>query len=242
MQCMRNYAYNGVVHLRNKIVLALSALTILLVLSSTTGSASAATYVPGVKAGNTATFSVVGNPALPYNRTDITVYGTNGAYVQLTAVNYKPDGSLYSVESHNWTVESYGSSSYLDAVFFWVVSANLTNGDTVLTDAAFGCTVYSNMTMTAAGASRFVMYANGSGIFVNPFLMWFDRATGLIVKGDYATMGGWINTTLVSTNAWSPPTTTTVPSGLPLTTLEIAEAAVIVVLLLVLVLVMRRGK
>jgi hypothetical protein len=228
--------------MNNKIALALSALTILLVLAATTGTASATSYVPGVKAGNTATFSVVGNPALPYNRTDITVYGKTGSYVQLTAVNYRPDGSLYSVEAHNWTVDTYGSSSYADAVFFWVVSANLTKGDTVLADPfPTPVVVQSNLTMTAAGVSRFVLYANGSGIFVDPFLMYFDRATGLVVKGNYQTMAGWINVTLVSTNVWSIATTTT-PGGLPLTILEIGEAAVIVVLLVVLVFVMRRGK
>jgi hypothetical protein len=215
--------------LSKKIAIALVALSMLLVLAATANSTAALTYVPGVRAGNTADYSVVGNPALPYDKTHITVWGTKGSYVALTATNYLPSGGLYSIQNHNWSIDAYGGfSNYLDAVFYWVVTANMSNGDLVLVDTAFGVYVKSNTTMTVAGASRFVLYANGSALAVDPFIMYIDRASGLIVQGNFATASGWINVTLTSTNVWSAPEVGAI-SGMTL--VAIGEGVVIVVLI-----------
>jgi hypothetical protein len=222
--------------------IAFAAFAMLLVLGTTTYSTSALAYVPGVKAGDNADYRVVGNPTLPYNRTHIEVWGTKGSYVTLTASNYFPNGTLHSVVSHNWSIDSYGSfGGYLDAVFYWMVSANMSKGDNLLTDTAFGVIVQSNMTMTVAGASRFVLYANGSALAVGIFLMYVDRASGLVVKGDFDTMSGWINTTLISTNVWSAPVTTT-PGGLSTMTLAAIGEGVVILVLIAFIALKMRGK
>jgi hypothetical protein len=191
--------------------------------------------LPGVKAGDTADYQVVGNPALPYDRTHITVLGTNGYYVALTSANYKPDGTLYSVEARNWSVDFYGGGSWNIAVFYWVVGGNFSNGYEILA-AVPGVFVTDNLTMTVFGVSRFVLHATGAGIVVNYFDMYFDRQTGLVIQGNYNTPAGWINVTLSSTNVWSP------PEGLSASTLlVIGEGVIIVVLLVAMVFIARRG-
>jgi hypothetical protein len=222
--------------LKKKMAFALAALSILLVLTATISSTAALTPgLPGVKAGDTADYKVVGNPALPYNRTHISVLGTNGYYVALTSANYKPNGTLYSVEARNWSVDFYGGGSWNIAVFYWVVGGNFSNGAEILS-AAPGVFVTDNLTMTAAGVSRFVLHATGTGVVVNYFDMYFDRVTGLVVQGNYDTPAGWINVTLLSTNVWS------APEGLSATTLlVIGMGAVIVVLLVAMVFIARRA-
>jgi hypothetical protein len=226
-------------NLNRKIAYSLALLTMLLVLSVVTNPTNAITFTPGVKAGSTADYKVLGNPALTYNRTHITVWGTTGSYVALTATNYRPNGAIDSVVAHNYSISSYGGSSFLDAVFYWVVGANLTKGPDEILSAFPGVFVVNNLTMTAAGVSRFVLHANGSGIYVTYFDMYFDRATGLVIQGNYATGVGWINVTLVSTNVWSQPAPAESPFS---TTSIIAIAGVGIVALVVGLLVGRSGK
>jgi hypothetical protein len=236
---MKTNEYKEGYNLNRKIACSLALLTMLLVLSFASNPVNATTYIPGVKAGSTADYKVLGNPALPYNKTHITVWGKTGSYVALTATNYKPSSALDSVVAHNWTIDSYGGASFQDAVFYWVVGANFTKGDNVLPDTAFGVNVQNNLTMTVAGVSRFVQHANGSGLWVTYFDMYFDRATGLVIQGNYATASGWINVTLISTNVWSPPA----PAESPFSTISIiAIAGVGIVALVVGLLIGRHGK
>jgi hypothetical protein len=119
-----------------------------------------------------------------------------------------------------------------------VVGGNFSNGAEILS-AAPGVYVTSNLTMTVAGVSRFLLHATGSSIVVSYFDMYFDRQTGLVTQGNYNTPGGWINVTLVSTNVWSAPPA---PEGLSASTLlVIGEGAIIVVLLVAMVFIARRG-
>jgi hypothetical protein len=218
--------------LSKKIAFAFAALSMLLVLAATMNSASAAfAPIPGVKAGDTADYKVVGDPYFPYNRTHIAVWGTKASYVALTATNYLPDGTLYSVDNHNWTVDFYGSGSWPSGVFYWVVSKNLTVGPDEILGAVPGVYVVNNLTMTAAGVSRFVLHANGSSMVTGFYFdMYFDRATGLVVQGNYGTPAGWLNVTLISTNVWS---AAQPPPGVDLMTLAaIGEGIVIVVLVI----------
>jgi hypothetical protein len=210
----------------------------LLVLSVVANPTNAATGYPGVKAGDTADYKVVGNPALLYNRTHITVLWTNGYYVALTSANYRPNGTLYSVEARNWSIDFYGNINWNIAVFEWLVGKNFTNGAEIL-GAAPGVYVQNNLTMTVLGVSRFVLHANGSSVVVSWFDMYIDRLTGLVTKGNYLTPVGWINVTLISTNVWSPPAPAESPFN---TTSIIAIAGVGIVALVVGLLVGRRGK
>jgi hypothetical protein len=191
----------------------------LLVLSVVTYPTSAVTGQSGVKAGDTADYKVVGSPALPYNRTHIAVLWTKGYYVALTSANYRPNGTLYSVEARNWSIDWYGTGSWNIAVFEWVVGSNFTNGAEIL--SAFpGVVVQNNLTMTVLGVSRFVLHANGSSVVVSWFDMYFDRLTGLVTKGNYFTPVGWINVTLISTTAFSP-----APAESPFSTISIIAIA-----------------
>jgi hypothetical protein len=215
--------------LKRKIAFALAALSILVVLTATANSAVAAP-LPGVKAGDTADYKVVGYPA--YNTTHITVWGTKGAYVALTATNYKANGSLYSVSNRNQSVAQYGGASWATVgIFFWVVSKNLTVGPGEILGMSPGVFVRNNLTMTAAGVSRFVLHANGSASGRVTYLdMYFDRETGLVVQGNYRSAAGWNNVTLISTNVWSG------AGGLSAEALlAIGEGAVIVVLFVAMV-------
>jgi hypothetical protein len=215
---------------------ALAALSILIVLTATTNSAVALTPgLPGVKAGDTADYKVVGNPALQYDKTHVTILGTNGYYVALTTANYRPDGTLFSADARNFTVDFYGGGSWNVAVFYWVVGGNFSNGYEILS-AAPGVYVTDNLTMTVNGVSRFVLHATGASVVVSYFDMYFDRQTGLVIQGNYDTPSGWINVTLTSTNVFSP------PEGLNASILLIiGEGAVIVVLLIAMVYFARRG-
>lgn len=216
--------------MRKTIAAAFAALSMLLILAATTNSASAVyTPVPGVKAGDTADYTVVGDPYFPYTRTHITVWGTKGTYVQLTAANYFSDGTLHSADAHNHTIDFYGSGTWPAGVFYWVVSKDLTVGPDEILGAVPGVYVVNNLTMTAAGMSRFVLHANGSSMVTGFYFdMYFDRATGLVVRGNYGTPAGWLNVTLTATNVWS------APPGLDLIALAaIGEGIVIIVLIIV---------
>lgn len=226
--------------MRKIMAIAFAALAMLSVLGATTNSASAAfAALPGVKAGDTAAYKVVGDAYFPYNRTDITVWGTKGSYVVLTARNYLPNGTLYSVDNHNWTIESYGSGSWPEGVFYWVVSKNLTVGPDEILSAYPGVYVVNNLTMTAAGVSRFVLHANGSSVVTGFYFdMYFDRATGLVVQGNYGTPAGWLNVTLISTNVWSAP----VAGGLSTMTLAAIGEGVVILVLIAFIALKMRGK
>jgi hypothetical protein len=231
--------------LNRKFAYSFALLTMLLVPTAVVYPSSAATYTPGLQAGNTADYRVVGNPALPYNRTHVYFWGSVGTYALLTATNYKPTGAVQSVTAYNWSVDTYGGVSYMNAVFYWVVGSNFTKGDNILPDTAFGVYVQNNLTMTVLGVSRFILHANGSGLSVTWFDMYFDRATGLVTQGNYDTASGWINVTLISTNVWSPPASppASTPAESPFTTTSIiAIAGVGVLALIVGLLVGRHGK
>jgi hypothetical protein len=156
--------------------------------------------------------------------------------VNVVVKNFKPNGAVDSIKSVNGSIEL----AY-DYIFYYVVSANLTKGDSVLNDVAFGVYVQNNYTTTVAGVSRFVLHANGTGLTILYFDLVFDRATGLVIQtssyGDHVINYGWLNTTLISTNVW------TVPAGISFDVVTIGLVGVVgVVALVVGLLVGRHGK
>ncbi|WXG47312.1 MAG: hypothetical protein WED05_11740 [Candidatus Atabeyarchaeum deiterrae] len=223
--------------MRRRMAISLAMLSMLVILTVTIASPAAAAppYVSGLSTGVTADYSVVGNPPLTYSKTHVQIWGIYGSYVALVATNIKSNGAIDSSNYANWSVDSYGGASYNLAVFYWAVGKDFANGDNVLPDTAFGVYVTDSLTMIVAGVARPVLHATGGGLVVTYFDMYFDKATGLVVKGDFALPTGWVNETLTSTTAFA-------SAPFDFTIVALIEGVSIIALVVGLVLLIRRGK
>jgi len=224
---------------RKRIVTALAILAMFLFVTATCNSASGTTYAVGVKAGDTAdyTISITGEP----NSTAAHVYFCSvvGTTVTLNASLILKNGSHSKPEQYTCDVAA-------DHDLMWyLIPSNLTTNDPIHP----GCEMKINKTepMTVAGASRTVVYLNYTSLH-SPFPyyyptggIWWDRQTGIGVKATIRNVNpltlavSWFNYTLTSTSLWSPDFSTT-------TILLVGAVALIVIIATVVLLRKRHRK
>lgn len=214
--------------MRKILLYSLAALSILLVLSATTNSTTAASYSQvGVKVGDTAGYKV-SETSLTDNKTTIYFTYISGTIVSADELSFWPNGTLHS--STAWMANI---SEYTLPTSFILVVAGLKVGDH-LGVANSSPTIDVNTTLSVAGTSRLANHAHESGFLLYVDGYW-DQATGLLISGNFFLLAGWFNVTLISTTVWSS------GSGLSISNLALIEGGVIVLLVIALVIVVRRG-
>jgi hypothetical protein len=176
----------------------LAVLLVLLAWSANCTSALGADYEKvGVNLGNTADYKLstdFGNQ----NRTHILVYGIVGTVVHLNITEYNPDGT---VNSTSQTIGDLYLGSY--PMYLYLLAANLTAGDPIGSGSPI--TINETITMTVAGASRTVNHLRTRASNQLPdgtFEVYWDKATGLMTKVNVWIFVGWLNMTIMSTDAW----------------------------------------
>jgi hypothetical protein len=221
--------------LRKRVVYSLMALSLLLVLSSTVTQPAAAALTLGVDPGMSADYTVVGT-SIAYNRTHLYVYSKTAPQITMYVFNTRPDGTP---DPSSTTLVGDPHNYNIPYMFQWVVMAGGSVGDSLTTHSAMPV-ILGTLDMTAAGVTRTVNHSNGTSVGYPYVDIYSDKATGIIVKSYIQHSGGdWVNSTLISTNAWS-----STASGLSssTTTLLMVGAAALVVGLLVGVVIGRHGK
>jgi hypothetical protein len=172
----------------------LAVLLVLLALLANCTSALAADYEKvGVKVGNTADYET-SLTSSDYNRTHILVYGIVGTIIYLNFTYYHPNGVVGS--ESQLVGDVFAGGGYLFAYF---LAANLTAGDPIYSNAPEK--INETITMTVAGTPRTV---NHRSVITNNeyFDAYWDKPTGLMTKLNFWLLG-WINMTIISTDAWS---------------------------------------
>jgi len=167
---------------------------IFLVLLANCPSALAVDYTKvGVKVGNTANYKTSTSFGT-YNGTQILVYGVIlSGIVYLNFTYYYPNGT---VASRYQIICDLIAGSIPGSAF--LLAANLTAGNPIYSSAAM--TINETITMTFAGTPRTVNHLrlpNGQ------FEAYWDKATGLVCKLNYFYIVGWLNMTIMSTDAWT---------------------------------------
>ena len=161
-----------------------------------------------VKVGDTADYetSLTGPD---YNRTHILVYGIVGTAIYLNLTYYHPNGMVGS--ESQLVGDVFAGGGYL---FAYLLAANLTAGDAIYSNAPEK--INETITMNVAGTPRTVNHL--SVITANEYFDgYWDKATGLMTKLNFWLLG-WINMTIISTDAWSitPPPTVAPPLSVKL--------------------------
>jgi hypothetical protein len=196
----------------------------LLVLSVVVNSTSAADYTKvGVSLGGTADYSLSTDYGTA-NRMRVYVYGIVGSVVTLNITDYYPNGTATPTSQMIVDVVTGGLGS------IYLISAGLTPGDPIYSGASYA--ISDAPTRQVAGASRpqnHVVDTNylGSGGRID---WYWDQATGLATEITFWALG-WYNITLTSTSLWS---------GLPLTTILLVAGAIVAIIAAVLLI--RRRK
>jgi hypothetical protein len=147
----------------------------------------------GVKVGNTAEYKTSTGYGT-YNRTHILVYGVIlSGIVYLNFTNYYPNGTVASKYQIICDLVAGGVPG-----FAFLLAANLTAGDPVYSWAPMK--INETITMTFAGTPRTV---NHLRLPDGTFEAYWDKATGLVCKLNWWYIVGWLNMTMMSTDAWS---------------------------------------
>jgi hypothetical protein len=172
----------------------LAVLLVLLALFANCTSALAADYEKvGVKVGNIADYET-SLTSSDYNRTHILIYGIVGTVIYLNLTYYHPNGVVGS--ESQLVGDVFAGGGYL---FAYLLAANLTAGDPIYSNAPEK--INETITMIVAGTSRTVNHL--SVITSNEYFdAYWDKATGLMTKLNFWLIG-WINMTIISTDAWS---------------------------------------
>lgn len=182
--------------MQKKPIIAMTILATLLVVGVAVSPTNAAVYTNiGVKQGDTTFYSSRYNIGT-VNSTFLLVTKVAGTFVNLTTTDYLP-GGVYS-----GSTLLYGNvSSYSGGLLLWLTATDLNAGDPIADGSPFK--VNETVTMTVAGASRSVNHAYSAD---HSFEVYYDRATGILVKGSIFIFLSWYNHTMLSTNIWQPDT------------------------------------
>jgi hypothetical protein len=161
----------------------------------------------GVKVGDTADYKESVS-ALGFNETFVLVWKIIGPTVWLNETFITPNGLLFD----------YQYDGNLSSFSEFLVAGNLSIGDHLWNDAS-APTINKTITMNAGGASRLVNIVNNATLSPLAFYnLYYDKQTGLLVQGDFQSIGEWANWTLLSTTAWSEPAQS---EGITLTTVAL---------------------
>jgi hypothetical protein len=182
--------------MKRKLVWTMMLLTLVLSAGIVVSPIAAANYSKiGVRTGDYAVYSTRYTLSTA-NRTYVFVSNAVDTFSNLTITDYFADGSL----QQSYAV--FGNVSKGEAlVWYWLVPANLSAGDLIYDGASRK--VNETITMMVAGASRSVNYV-GYNIGTIVFDIYYDRATGIMVRENIKTGYSWGNRTMISTNLWQP--------------------------------------
>jgi hypothetical protein len=203
---------------------ALVFVTIFLISFVALSPASAADYTKiGVKQGDVAEYSEVSDTE-PYTRIVVRVVSIASPFIELNLTCYVGATPTYSRQ------QNYNFSKWVDYRF--LIAANLTEHDQCYSDP-WRETINFTEDMLFLGVSRTVLHVKYTH---GPYLeLYWDKATGLLVKANYMTSPQWINLTLTSTTAFA--------TGGPPSLLVVGGAiAAVVVIACVAIYLARRGK
>jgi hypothetical protein len=153
---------------------------------------SAADYTKiGIKQGDVAEYREVSD-ADPYTRIVLRVVSIASPMVELNLTFY------IGATLNQSRQQSYNFSRWVD--YYLLISANLTEHDECYAEPGHGKINFTE-DMLFLGVSRTVMHLKYTR---GPYLeLYWDKATGLLVKANYMTSPEWINLTLASTTVFA---------------------------------------
>ncbi|WXG47020.1 MAG: hypothetical protein WED05_10235 [Candidatus Atabeyarchaeum deiterrae] len=224
---------------RKTLVYSLAAISLLLIAMIAVVPSSAADYTKvGVKAGDTAHYTLEVTNFTAGMTMSVYVKNVTGVMVGVNLTILNPDSSLNDTEMMLGNITD--GSGFLFP-FYPLVASNLKQGDLIY-DHPGNPAINETIPVNIAGYSRTVNFVNLTSDPANYMRIWWDQPTGLVVQIRMllSDMGmGSINATLTSTTAF------TTSGGAPpydITTMVIVIALVIIVVAGAAAGVHRRGK
>jgi hypothetical protein len=148
----------------------------------------------GLAVGNTADYATSASYQT-YNKTHLLIYGIVGTLIYGNYTDYNIDGSVN--DTYQIVADVLAGGYYTYTRF---IAANLTAGDPVYSSASM--TINETIQMNVSGIQRSVNHLNIPSGYLD---VYWDQATGLMTKLNLW-LFGWLNMTLISTDAWSPVT------------------------------------
>ncbi len=188
----------------------------LILASALPGSHAASTYLPGVKTGNAAAYSVSASWGLPSppsgpfsqfikaNFTRLSITGVTGTNITANQVTTYTNGTTLVDLIQGDVATDSGN------ITFWLISENLTTGDPIYTTQNAPI-INETLLETFAGTPRTLDVYNATQIFPGgqaTIDAWWDQQTGILLQlgFDLATQSGsaFLFIRLIATNIWSP--------------------------------------
>src|SRR2546426_2703537 len=177
------------------------------------GSHAASTYLPGVKTGNAAAYSVSaswglpGPPTLPFinaNFTRLTITDVTGTNITANQLTTYTNGTTILDNIQGDVATNSGNLT------FWLISENLTTGDPIYTTPNAPI-INETLVETFAGTPRTLDVFNATQVFSGGQAIvdaWWDQQTGILLQLEFhlgtQTGSAFLFIRLIATNIWSP--------------------------------------
>jgi len=183
--------------MRKALPFALAILSVLVLLSASLTSSLAADYTKvGVKMGDTADYLFASSDRkMDGAVAHVSIQKVEGTKVTINGTIRYPNGTMQA-QSISGDVYSGQNSSY-----YFLICANLTQGDQVYSGSQMKIT--ETISMSIVGALRDVNHFSSENILAS-FNIYWDKLSGLMVRLDGSGFGYSITATLTNTTAWSP--------------------------------------
>nr|MDO8133905.1 hypothetical protein [Candidatus Njordarchaeum guaymaensis] len=183
--------------MRRSLPFAFTILSVLALLSASLTSSLAADYTKiGVKVGDTADYLFASSDRkMDGAVAHVSVQKVEGTKVTINGTIRYPNGTMQAQYISD-DVSSGQNSSY-----YFLICANLTQGDPVYSGSQMNIT--ETISMSVAGALRDVNHFSSENILTS-FNIYWDRLSGLMVSLGGSGFGYSITATLTNTTVWSP--------------------------------------
>jgi hypothetical protein len=183
--------------MKKSLAFLLATLSILIVLSSSLTSSLATDYtIVGVKAGDKAEYTFASSDSRMNGAVaHVSIQKVEGSKVTINGTIRYPNGTIQG-ESIGGDISSGQNSSY-----YFLVCANLTQGDPIFNGSDMKVT--ETTSMSVLGATREVNHMS-LNYLVYSFDIYWDKLSGLMVRLVGGGMGQWIGVTMTNTTVWSP--------------------------------------
>ncbi|WXG42956.1 MAG: hypothetical protein WED04_02600 [Promethearchaeati archaeon SRVP18_Atabeyarchaeia-1] len=229
--------------MKKSLLITFAALTILLVVSVTSYTSSAAdgnklygapspAYTKvGVKVGDWADYSVSSNPNFPADGIHLWFTAISGTMVTFSWRTHFINETV-STTTGTENISRHGSFAY-----FWLVCPDLGTGDQLAFNNPY--TINGTSSMSTGGEVRSVSHFNisHSDILYFPGVdyldIYWDQATGLGVLSTHHEAAGWYNYTLTGTSLWG--------QGIPVAFFVLGVGAAAVLIAISLIVLPRRA-
>ena len=159
----------------------------------------ALSYRPGVKAGDSAYYSVSATYTIGQPVSKMNVLSVTGTNVSASFFGFYPDGGL---PSNGFSFDVFSGQSYNSTSnFFFVIAAGLLTGDPIFNNS--NITIAGQSTITCGGVSRQAVGAQFTRAGQSARLAW-DQVTGAMCGYTGSDNRGIVNVYMVNGTFWAP--------------------------------------